>query len=93
MSTALVSTWKPEDFALAAAAGAEAGLEYGSEPKTLEQGCATTLVAALDPAIPAPNGAYLDDCHEKKPNAKVEDPALIEKLWEVTERITGQKFM
>ncbi|KZV98836.1 NAD(P)-binding protein [Exidia glandulosa HHB12029] len=93
VTTQLISTWKADDFARAVEAGKEAGLEYGSEPKTLEQGCSTTLVAALDPAIPAPNGAYLDDCHEKKPNAKVEDVQKVEELWKVTEKALGQKFL
>ena len=30
--------------------------------KTLEQGCATTIVAALDPSLAAMSGAFLKDC-------------------------------
>lgn len=85
-----MSSWTADDFAAGLEVAKQVKLEIPSGPKTLEEGCSTTLVAVLDPALP--NGAYLDDCQVKKPNPKVEDPEAIEKLWEVTEKIVGQKF-
>jgi hypothetical protein len=59
-------------------------------PKNLGQGCATTLVAALDPAIN--DGAYLRDCNISEPKswAREEEDAL--KLWELSEKLVGENF-
>ena len=59
--------------------------------KTLEQGVATTLVAALDCML-EPNGAYLLDCRvaETSELARQEDKA--DELWELSERIVCEKF-
>jgi hypothetical protein len=58
--------------------------------KNLGQGCATTLVAALDPAIN--DGAYLRDCNISEPKswAREEEDAL--KLWELSEKLVGENF-
>ncbi|KZW01453.1 NAD(P)-binding protein [Exidia glandulosa HHB12029] len=69
--------WSSEDFARAVEDAAKIGMVYSSTPKSLEQGCATTLVAVLDPGIAqaSSNGAYFDDCQEAKTSAMTEDPA------------------
>ncbi|EJD38702.1 NAD(P)-binding protein [Auricularia subglabra TFB-10046 SS5] len=58
--------------------------------KTLENGCSTILVAALAPDVP--NGAYLVDCKLGKPNAITRDEEAAKKLWEMSERLVGEKF-
>lgn len=93
--TELSRHWSSEDFARAVEDAAKIGMVYSSTPKSLEQGCATTLVAALDPGIAqaGSNGGYFDDCQKGKTSAVTEDPAAVGKLWEVTEKLLGAKFM
>jgi NAD(P)-dependent dehydrogenase (short-subunit alcohol dehydrogenase family) len=69
--------------------------------KTLGQGAATTLVAAVDPKLGVSEtrdgkegyGAYLMDCQISQnahPRAKSSDEA--EKLWKLSEDLVGEKF-
>ncbi|RYP23484.1 hypothetical protein DL767_008800 [Monosporascus sp. MG133] len=60
--------------------------------KTLSQGSSTTLVAALDPELPARSPAYLDHCQISEPFEYALDPENAEKLWELSEQLVGQKF-
>jgi NAD(P)-dependent dehydrogenase (short-subunit alcohol dehydrogenase family) len=74
--------------------------------KTHSQGSATTLVAALDSGIAERSGEYLSDCqidHEKVDSALAAERGTIkeeyaldrknaEKLWELSERLVGEKF-
>ncbi|KAK4236097.1 NAD(P)-binding protein [Achaetomium macrosporum] len=61
-------------------------------PKSPTQGVSTMLVAALDPKLKESPGAYLEDCQiaEVQPFAK--DKAKGERLWKLTERLTGNTF-
>ncbi|KAL5317363.1 hypothetical protein ACEPPN_014458 [Leptodophora sp. 'Broadleaf-Isolate-01'] len=62
-------------------------------PKTLQQGCSTALVAALDPSIEGHSGGFLQDCAVKpieKEHAKGQEN--IDKLWALSEQLVGQKF-
>lgn len=59
--------------------------------KTPEEGCSTTLVAALTPSI-EPNGAYLSDCQLGDPKHTVFDVELEEKLWKLSETLIGNTF-
>ncbi|KAH7336129.1 hypothetical protein BKA65DRAFT_527065 [Rhexocercosporidium sp. MPI-PUGE-AT-0058] len=62
-------------------------------PKTLQQGCSTVLVAALDPSIEGYSGGFLQDCVMKpieKEHAKGQEN--IDKLWALSEKLVGQKF-
>lgn len=62
-------------------------------PKTLQEGCATSLVAALDPSIAEQSGAFLQDCAVRpvlQDYARGKENA--DKLWELSERLVGQKF-
>ncbi|KAJ6584413.1 hypothetical protein B0H19DRAFT_1104943 [Mycena capillaripes] len=63
--------------------------------KTLPQGAATTVVAALDPSLDDKPGAYLSDCIVANQDvaAHSSDPANAEKLWNLTEMIIGETFV
>lgn len=63
--------------------------------KTVSQGAATTLAAALDPEIVNRNGAYLADCrvdHDSPVAEYAKDEGDAEKLWALSEKLTGEKF-
>jgi hypothetical protein len=79
-------------IAKAKAAAERAGKKFEMEPeKSLQQGCATTLVAALDPSIESESGAYLwnGNVRDEQPWTAEEDQ---QKLWDLSERLTGEKF-
>jgi len=69
----------------------ETGVPFRADPKkTKEQGCATTLVAALDPELVGKNGAHLRDCvvyEDVKPHAR--DKGDAERLWVLSEGMVG----
>mmetsp|Transcript_5619 Transcript_5619/g.16050 ORF Transcript_5619/g.16050 Transcript_5619/m.16050 type:complete len:300 (-) Transcript_5619:287-1186(-) len=54
------------------------------ELKTIEQGVATTIYAAVAPELEGHSGAYLNDCRIVKPSKPAQDPQQASKLWEVT---------
>ncbi|EJD36253.1 NAD(P)-binding protein [Auricularia subglabra TFB-10046 SS5] len=58
--------------------------------KNLAQGCSTTLVAALDPAVP--NGAYLNDCQVYAPSPESVDLKKAEALWALSDKLVGESF-
>ncbi|KAF2660451.1 short-chain dehydrogenase [Lophiostoma macrostomum CBS 122681] len=65
--------------------------------KTLSQGSATTLVAALDPELEGQSGAYLTDCGVEKEElvaewAKDVDGKGAERLWGLSEKLVGEEF-
>ncbi|KAK6198322.1 AP-2 complex subunit sigma [Pestalotiopsis sp. IQ-011] len=64
--------------------------------KTLGQGCATTLRAALDPGLVEEEGVYLEDANITTDTRLVKewatDAELAEKLWKLSEELVGQKF-
>ncbi|KAF3390653.1 Short-chain dehydrogenase [Penicillium rolfsii] len=62
------------------------------QSKTLDQGAATSLVAALDPSITAASGPFLMDCQPAEAREYAKDQAKAEKLWDLSERLVGQKF-
>ncbi|GFF30912.1 short-chain dehydrogenase TIC 32, chloroplastic [Aspergillus udagawae] len=59
------------------------------EPKTLQQGCATTMVAALDPALQAYSGSYLNDCQLYPAADFAVDETAAERLWSLSKGIVG----
>ncbi|TVY81367.1 Retinol dehydrogenase [Lachnellula suecica] len=68
-----------------------------SARKTLQQGCSTTLRAALDPALEPKDGSiYLSDCQIVTDRGLVKpyalDPEDARKLWALSEEMVGQKF-
>ncbi|TVY36418.1 Short-chain dehydrogenase-like protein [Lachnellula subtilissima] len=63
------------------------------EPKTLQQGASTALVAALDPSIAEFSGGFLQDCvlrPVEQAYAKGKENA--DKLWALSEKLVGEKF-
>ncbi|OQV02875.1 hypothetical protein CLAIMM_07995 [Cladophialophora immunda] len=64
--------------------------------KTQQQGCSTSLVAAVDDKLGRPsddgNGAFLGDCQIKPTPAYAVKREYAAKLWEVSEQMTGEKF-
>ncbi|KAI1206877.1 NAD(P)-binding protein [Annulohypoxylon truncatum] len=60
--------------------------------KTFDQISSTSLAAALDPDIPAKSPAYLVNCHPHEVAEHASDPEAVEKLWELSEELVGQKF-
>ncbi|KAJ9635026.1 hypothetical protein H2204_005981 [Knufia peltigerae] len=74
----------------------EAQKAAGVEFKTLEQGSSTTLVAALDPHLPAPtpegDNLYLNDCQFYPAEAWARTAENAERLWALSESLVGQEF-
>ncbi|KAJ7183599.1 hypothetical protein C8R46DRAFT_517168 [Mycena filopes] len=62
--------------------------------KTIPQGAATTIAASLDPRISDKAGAYLDNSTVANESvaAHSSDPANAARLWDITEKIVGEKF-
>lgn len=61
--------------------------------KDLDQGAATTLVAALDPKLGAQlDITYLSDCQVAQAADHARDEKAAERLWQLSESIVGQKF-
>lgn len=60
--------------------------------KDIEQGCSTTLAAALDPKNTTED-IFWEDCHVAKWNpAYSTDPEKAEQLWKLSEQLVGQEF-
>ncbi|ETS82370.1 hypothetical protein PFICI_04246 [Pestalotiopsis fici W106-1] len=64
--------------------------------KTLAQGCATTLRAALDPDLVKEEGVYLEDNNLTTDTRLIKewatDAELAEQCWKLSEDLVGQKF-
>ncbi|OQD65707.1 hypothetical protein PENPOL_c005G00311 [Penicillium polonicum] len=60
--------------------------------KNIEQGCATTLVAALDPALDDQSGSFLDDCNPQQVLEYASDTSNADNLWALSEKIVGEEF-
>jgi len=58
--------------------------------KTIPQGAATTMVAAISPDFKGKGGIYMGDCNELTPLPHAADMEQAAKLWEVTEKIIAQ---
>ncbi|KIW73557.1 hypothetical protein PV04_01662 [Phialophora macrospora] len=65
---------------------------------SVDQGCATSLRAGLDDSLGPANyktdgqGIYLADANIAEPPAWAHDPKLADRLWELSEKLVGQKF-
>ncbi|KIX93408.1 uncharacterized protein Z520_10827 [Fonsecaea multimorphosa CBS 102226] len=71
--------------------------KFKSEFKTVDQGCATSLVAGLDDTLAPANvkdgsGIYLSDGQIAQAPAWAQNPKLAEQLWELSEKLVGQRF-
>lgn len=62
------------------------------EQKSMQEGCSTQLRAALDPALDAHSGAFLDDCQPIEYAEHTEVYGNEEKVWALSERLVGEKF-
>jgi NAD(P)-dependent dehydrogenase (short-subunit alcohol dehydrogenase family) len=70
--------------------------------KSVEAGAATSVFAATAPELEGRGGLYLEDCHVAAPNDASDaldgvkpyalDAANAERLWEVSERLVGERF-
>jgi len=60
--------------------------------KSMSQGVATPLVAALDPKLGTSNGAYIDDCQVKDVEPWASDAGKAQELWTLSEKLTGETF-
>ena len=58
--------------------------------KTIPQGAATSVYAAVAPELTGQTGAYLADCQVKSPSAEGRDDALAERLWAVSEELVAR---
>jgi len=67
------------------------GFKYPT-PKSLQQGAATQLRAALDPNLASDSGAYLNDCQVKNSPLHAEAEAFEDHVWELSEKLVGEKF-
>ncbi|KAL9114918.1 MAG: hypothetical protein Q9227_001161 [Pyrenula ochraceoflavens] len=69
---------------------------FALKRKTLEEGCATTLVAACDPELKPMEGSgsvYLNDCRIEDVKAGwAQDGEAAERLWGVSEEMVGERF-
>jgi NAD(P)-dependent dehydrogenase (short-subunit alcohol dehydrogenase family) len=62
------------------------------ERKSVQQGCATQLRAALDPSLEDQSGAYLDDCQVKELPQHKGQEAYLDEVWTLSEKLVGEKF-
>jgi NAD(P)-dependent dehydrogenase (short-subunit alcohol dehydrogenase family) len=54
--------------------------------KSVAQGAATSVYAATAPELEGQSGAYLSDCAVAEPSAPAKDDALIEQVWQLSEK-------
>ncbi|OTB01296.1 hypothetical protein M426DRAFT_323569 [Hypoxylon sp. CI-4A] len=97
-TTGLATHLRNEENAFAAievVALRNTGLPFGgvdSPPKSLTQGTSSLLAAALDPEIEDRSGSYVKDCQIEDTYPYALDPENAKKLWELSEKLVGQKF-
>ncbi len=64
-------------------------LFVGPFSKTIPQGAATTCYVATRPELRGVTGEYFSNCAVARRSRHSEDEALVERLWEVSEQLTG----
>jgi NAD(P)-dependent dehydrogenase (short-subunit alcohol dehydrogenase family) len=57
--------------------------------KSIAQGAATSCYVAVRPEVTGITGQYFADCAVREPSRLARDEALGERLWEVSEQLTG----
>jgi len=57
--------------------------------KTIPEGAATSVFAAVHPSLAAVSGEYLADCNVKAPRRVARDPELAARLWEYSEKFAA----
>lgn len=58
--------------------------------KSIEQGTATAVYAAVHPTTASINGAYFANCTTAKYSSFADDVEMAKKLWDVSEKIAGE---
>ena len=66
---------------------------YPLAAKTVVEGAQTAVHLALSPELESVSGKYFSDCRQTKPSMKAMNDNTAKHLWEVSERLTGQKFI
>lgn len=61
-------------------------------PRSIQEGISTCLVALLDPALADRTGSYLEDCNVLDVMDHAEGNDNEDKLWALSEELTGQAF-
>lgn len=99
IDTAMAAAVSDEARAHSLKARQDAAAKEGKEvvvpnKKTVDQGCATTLVAALDPGIATYSGEFLEDCRISKRTLPTHLVSVeeAEALWKLSEEIVGERF-
>ncbi|KAG0645867.1 Translocon at the inner envelope membrane of chloroplasts 32 [Hyphodiscus hymeniophilus] len=82
----------PETWPAVLEMAANKGYDFKLPYKNLNQGAATTLIAALDPSLEAHSGSYLHDSVIDNTPEYAHDSKLAERLWALSEKLVGQKF-
>lgn len=62
------------------------------EPKSAQQGIATTLVAALDPSLSSKSGSLLMDCNVEPIMDYASSSENAERLWKLSEKLTNENW-
>lgn len=60
--------------------------------KTLQQGCSTQLLAALDPSLVSHSGAYLDHCRVIETAEHRAAYSEADRVWKLSEQMVGTDF-
>jgi NAD(P)-dependent dehydrogenase (short-subunit alcohol dehydrogenase family) len=60
--------------------------------KSPEQGAGTSIYLASAPELEGVTGRYFADEKEKQPMPHASDPALAQRLWEISETLTGFRY-
>ena len=60
--------------------------------KDCKQGAQTSIYCSVAEELKGVSGLYYSDCRVKKVNKLAKDPGLAKKLWDVSERITGESW-
>ena len=60
--------------------------------KDCKQGAQTSIYCSVAEELEGVSGLYYSDCRVKKGNKLAKDPGLAKKLWDVSERITGESW-
>jgi NAD(P)-dependent dehydrogenase (short-subunit alcohol dehydrogenase family) len=82
-----------EELGVRAARREDAGTGGGLPRfKSIEQGAATSVMAAVAPALDGVGGRYLDDADFGEPAGYAIDPDAAERLWSLSETLVGESF-
>jgi len=50
------------------------------------------MVTAFDPKLTPDDGVFLSDCQVTAPTPWAVDPVSAKKLWELSQKLTGEEF-